>query len=71
MSITKFNQIVCDFCEASVDKGNIDKGESGWSYAHRGSVIPFGPVCCLGEPEVKHSCSKELCKARLYVWARS
>jgi hypothetical protein len=65
------NKIVsCDYCDAEIPEEDYQKGIGGWSWGQRGCVIPSGPLCMLGF-EQKHACTKELCKAKLLVWARS
>jgi hypothetical protein len=67
------NQIGCDFCEAVIEETRVNEcdGKTGWSYAQRGRMLPFTPICELTPPEVKHSCPNSLCQARLLVWSRS
>jgi len=62
--------IGCDFCDAEMPEPDYKKQVGGWSWGQRGIVYPNVSICAL-QQEMKHACSKELCKAKLLVWARS
>jgi len=62
--------IGCDFCEAKIPELDLKNTISLWTYGHRGAVMPLGNYC--GQlPETKNSCPNDLCKAKLFVWART
>jgi hypothetical protein len=60
----------CDFCENEITEEDYLKGIGKFSWGQRGVVYPSGPLCALPF-EQKHACQKEICKAKLLVWARS
>jgi hypothetical protein len=63
--------IKCDFCEAEINKSVVQEQQlSGWTWGRRGMVMSLSG-CYLDTGECRHACPKELCKARLLVWARS
>ena len=66
----KNNIVSCDFCDAEISEKDYLEKVVGWSWGQRGVVMTSGPHCALGF-EQKQSCPKELCKAKLLVWARS
>jgi dTDP-4-dehydrorhamnose reductase len=64
-------EVCCDFCQCKTTKEELKSDKSGWSWAQRGFVVPYGVVFCMLSPHIKHACSDEVCKAKLLVWSRS
>jgi hypothetical protein len=64
-------KICCDFCEV----GGVDPKDmtavNGWQAGVRGKVYPAGSYSGTTPERVMHACPKELCQAKLLVWART
>ena len=63
--------ITCDYCIVEDTMDNVQSNKNGcWSFGQRGYIMGFGVSGVFDRP-TKYACPKQLCQAKLLVWAHS